>query len=72
MQDIFKLEQDGIDEAGNVIGHLKTSGLRPRCYERIVRSGAKIPLDLFRPLPGDSVMANPAANKVHNPERQAA
>jgi len=49
MQDIFVFEQYGIDEHGRVVGRLVPTGIRPKCYDRILAAGIKLPLDLFRP-----------------------
>jgi len=48
MQDLFVFEQEGIDDAGKVVGTLKATGLRPKCYDRILQSGIKLPMDLFK------------------------
>jgi len=49
MQDIFVFEQQGIDEHGRIVGRLVPTGIRPKCYDRILAAGIKLPLDLFRP-----------------------
>jgi len=48
LQDLFVFEQTGVNDEGKIQGRLKPTGIRPRCYERIVQSGARLPLDLFR------------------------
>lgn len=48
MQDLFVFEQEGIDEMGRVKGRLRATGLRPRCYDRIVASGIRLPLTIFQ------------------------
>lgn len=48
MQDLFVFEQEGIDDAGKVVGRLKATGIRPKCYDRIQQSGIRLPMDLFK------------------------
>jgi pilus assembly protein CpaF len=55
MQDIFKFEQEYIDDQGKIHGFLQPSGLRPKYYDRILESGFKLPIDIFRPKELDSV-----------------
>jgi pilus assembly protein CpaF len=47
MQDIFRFEQDGIDENGKIIGELRPTGLRPRINERIEEAGIHLPPSVF-------------------------
>ena len=49
MQDIFRFEQEAIDENGRIIGALQPMGLRPKHYDRILDSGIKLPIDVFMP-----------------------
>jgi pilus assembly protein CpaF len=49
MQDIFKFEQDYVDDQGKIHGSLQPSGLRPKYYDRILESGFKLSIDVFRP-----------------------
>lgn len=46
LQDIFAFAQQGVRE-GKVIGDLRPTGVRPRCYEQIIQSGLTLPPDLF-------------------------
>jgi pilus assembly protein CpaF len=48
LQDLFRFEQTGLDDRGSIIGGLRPSGIRPRCYDHIVEAGLRLPLDLFR------------------------
>jgi pilus assembly protein CpaF len=43
MQEIFKFEQTGVDEAGKVMGHFRASGVRPRFAERLKQYGMVLP-----------------------------
>jgi pilus assembly protein CpaF len=43
MQEIFKFEQTGVDTTGKVIGHFRSSGIRPRFAERLKQYGMQLP-----------------------------
>ncbi len=47
MQDIFVYEREGVDEAGNVIGSFKATGIRPRFTDRMLAYGVELPISLF-------------------------
>jgi pilus assembly protein CpaF len=47
MQDVFRFDQEGIDEAGNVIGAIKPTGIRPRCADRLRAHGVHLPASMF-------------------------
>jgi pilus assembly protein CpaF len=47
MHDIFTFEQTGVDSDGNSTGHFICTGIRPKCYERILHRGIQLPADLF-------------------------
>ena len=49
MQDLFRFEQEYIDDAGRIHGALQATGMRPRNEEAILTSGVKLPTDLFTP-----------------------
>jgi pilus assembly protein CpaF len=46
MQEIFSFVQEGIRE-GKIVGELRPTGVRPRCYEQIIQAGLTLPQDLF-------------------------
>lgn len=46
MQDIFIFEQTGVQN-GRVLGTLKSTGLRPRFYEKFVMNGIELPQNVF-------------------------
>ena len=46
LQDIFTFENGGFRD-GKVLGELKATGIRPRCYEQILQCGLTLPPDLF-------------------------
>jgi pilus assembly protein CpaF len=47
MQEIFSFQQNGINEAGKVVGRFRASGIRPKCADRIAASGRPLPMDMF-------------------------
>ena len=47
LQELFKFQQSGVDDEGNVQGQFVSQGVRPRCTDRIVRAGVELPRDLF-------------------------
>jgi pilus assembly protein CpaF len=44
MQEIFKFEQTGVDSTGKVMGHFRSSGVRPRFAERLKQYGMELPV----------------------------
>jgi pilus assembly protein CpaF len=50
MQDIFVFERDGIRHDGKVMGRFKSTGVRPRCSERLAASGTILSPALFEHL----------------------
>ncbi|MFN3421176.1 MAG: CpaF family protein [Armatimonadota bacterium] len=48
MQDLFVFEHEGFDEMGRVRGRLRPTGLRPRCYERFIERGIRLPITIFQ------------------------
>jgi len=47
MQDIFLFKQTGVDEDRVAQGYFLSSGIRPRCLERLDISGANVPVAMF-------------------------
>ena len=47
MQDIFRFDQDGIDDNGKILGELRATGLRPRINDRIEQAGIHLPPTIF-------------------------
>ncbi|HSV14151.1 MAG TPA: CpaF family protein [Tepidisphaeraceae bacterium] len=47
MHDIFVFEQTGVSEAGHATGEFRSTGIRPRCLERVEAAGLALPPDLF-------------------------
>ncbi len=46
LQDIFSFVHEGLRD-GKVLGELRATGVRPRCYEQIIQTGQTLPPDLF-------------------------
>ncbi|MGR4867575.1 CpaF family protein [Variovorax sp. LARHSF232] len=49
MQEIFTFQQTGVGENGEVQGHFKATGVRPRFAERLRAFGAALPDGIFDP-----------------------
>jgi pilus assembly protein CpaF len=47
MHDIFGFRQTGVDAERVAQGHFYTSGIRPKCLERLESAGAKLPISMF-------------------------
>jgi pilus assembly protein CpaF len=43
MQEIFQFERTGVDAGGKVIGHFRSTGIRPRFAERLKQYGMQLP-----------------------------
>ena len=48
MQDIFRYEQDGIDENSRAYGRFVSTGIRPTFMDRLESSGVRLPSSAFR------------------------
>jgi pilus assembly protein CpaF len=48
MQDIYKFEQDGVDENGRAHGRFIATGIRPTFMPRLESSGVRLPASAFR------------------------
>jgi len=51
MQEIFAYKQETVDSQGRVQGRFLTTGIRPRCMDRLEAAGIHLPADLFDPTP---------------------
>jgi pilus assembly protein CpaF len=47
MHDIFAFKQTGLDPDRRAVGHFYSSGIRPKCLERLEAAGVPLPLSLF-------------------------
>jgi pilus assembly protein CpaF len=48
LQDIFRFEQEGIDENGRILGALRPTGIRPSFAEGFAQAGIAVPEGLFQ------------------------
>jgi pilus assembly protein CpaF len=48
LQDIFRFEQEGIDEHGRILGRLDPTGIRPSFVEGFAQAGISVPEGLFK------------------------
>jgi pilus assembly protein CpaF len=47
LQDLFVFERTGVREDGKVIGRFKSTGLRPRCSDRLTATGIRFDAEMF-------------------------
>ena len=47
MQEIFVFEKVGVNESGKVMGHFRATGIRPKCAEKLLVAGFKLPTEMF-------------------------
>ncbi len=50
LQEIFVFKQTGVGPTGAVEGYFSATGVRPRCFDRLVTRGIDLPQTLFAPL----------------------
>jgi pilus assembly protein CpaF len=48
MQDIYRFNQEGIDESGKAFGHFECTGVRPTFMSRLESAGIRLPASAFR------------------------
>ena len=48
LNDLFRFQQQGVDENGNVFGRFEGCDVRPRLVDKLVANGINIPADLFQ------------------------
>ncbi len=48
MQDIFRYEKLGVDENGRAKGRFLSTGVRPKCMEKLEQMGITLPSSIFR------------------------
>lgn len=49
MQEIFRYEQMGLDDAGKVVGEFRATGIRPKFAGHLETRGIHLPSDMFAP-----------------------
>jgi pilus assembly protein CpaF len=47
MQELFRYEQEGVDSEGRVVGHFRSTGIRPRFHDRFEVAGLSLPSDIY-------------------------
>ena len=47
MHDLFLFKQTGVDDDGVAQGYFCTTGIRPKCLDKLEISGARVPVELF-------------------------
>ena len=47
LHDVFGFRQTGVDADRVAQGHFYTSGIRPKCLERLESAGTKLPISMF-------------------------
>jgi len=47
MQDIYIFRKTGVSETGAITGEFIATGIRPKCYDRLVQAGIDLKGDLF-------------------------
>ena len=50
MQDIFRFEQEGVDDGGRVRGRFMPTGLRSQFDERLRKAGIVLPSSIYEPV----------------------
>lgn len=48
MQDIYRFNQEGVDESGKAFGHFECTGVRPSFMGRLESAGIRLPASAFR------------------------
>ena len=47
MQEIFRFDKLGVSAQGRVVGRFVATGVRPKCCDRLLASGIRLPAELF-------------------------
>jgi pilus assembly protein CpaF len=66
MQEIFTFEKTGVNEQGKVVGHFRATGIRPKCAEKLITSGFRLPTDMFEHVHGVNMPKNATPERVRN------
>jgi pilus assembly protein CpaF len=48
MQDIYRFQQEGLDEDGRAFGRFECTGIRPTFMDRLESAGVRLPASAFR------------------------
>ncbi len=49
MSELFRFERRGVDEDGNVMGELRSTGIVPGFHKTLTSKGIELPIDVFSP-----------------------
>jgi pilus assembly protein CpaF len=47
LQDIFVFEKRGLSPSGRVLGRFCATGILPKCNEKLLAAGIRLPVDVF-------------------------
>jgi pilus assembly protein CpaF len=47
MQEIFQFEKLGLSPEGKVLGRFFATGIRPKCCDRLLAAGTRLPGEMF-------------------------
>ena len=47
MHDLYVYKQTGVDDSGNAQGQFRTTGIRPKCLEKLETAGVRLPVEMF-------------------------
>jgi pilus assembly protein CpaF len=67
MQEIFSFEKTGLTPDRKVVGVFRATGIRPKCSERLVASGATLPAEMFEHVKPVNVQANARTGNTGEP-----
>ena len=48
LNDLFRFQQQGVDQNGNAIGRFESCGVRPRLVDKLLSQGIEMPADIFQ------------------------
>ncbi len=49
MSELFRFERDGVDEEGNILGGLRSTGIVPAFHKEVTNRGIDLPIEMFSP-----------------------
>ena len=67
MQEIFSFEKTGLTPDRKVVGVFRATGIRPKCSERLVASGATLPAEMFEHVKPVNVPVNAKTGNTGEP-----
>lgn len=48
LEDLYVFDQQGLDEDGRIVGSFHSTGMRPKCTEKLAMNGIRLNPDMFR------------------------